>query len=188
MLLRSTRIHALRLVTLGLVPAAALVTAPINTVPAHAMVFWSGTCVVTATLTFDSPIRPVPQVLRYQLNGSSLTNCTSVPTRTGASFTVSGRAVASCDEVTTLFGGGAFSFTSATGSDVALAASSGSSYNQHWAFPGTNPTTFAASATLTWASVDVSTALGETENCYLHGGTSSMTLTGSLAYEDPSVT
>lgn len=148
---------------------------------ANAQAVISGTCAVSATLSFSAPIMPIPQVVQYGLSGSSVLNCASIPTLTSASFHINGSSVASCAEVTTLFGAGTFGFSSAPSASVGLTTSSGSTSAQQWIFPGTDPGIFNATATLSW----VDSTTNELANCYTRGGTTTMTLVGTLVYEDP---
>ncbi|MCA1597091.1 MAG: hypothetical protein LC772_11815, partial [Chloroflexi bacterium] len=68
-------------VALGLVLAASLGAAP-----AHAQAIWSGSCAVRGTISFSTPVTPVPALVRYQLNASSLLTCVSAPSLSTASL------------------------------------------------------------------------------------------------------
>ncbi len=175
MLHRSARLGARRRLIPGLIPVAALIAVTLNTLPARAAVAVSGTCAVSATLTFDTAVTAVPSLVGYQITGNNILPCVSTPLSATAAFSVRGLAVASCDWVTTLFGAGSFNVTGQT-ANVSLSTSSGETDSQQWDFPGTDPASFNATATLAWEN------LPEIENCYLHGGTSTMTLIGTLTY------
>lgn len=175
MLLGSARLRGRRHLIPALIPIAALIAFSLNAVPARADVAVSGTCLVTATLTFNTAITAVPSLTRYQIAGNNTSPCVSTPPSATAAFLVQGSAIASCDWVMTMFGAGAFNVTGQT-ANVSLSTSSGETDAQQWDFPGTDPASFDATATLAWEN------LTEIQNCYLHGGTTTMTLTGTLTY------
>ena len=163
----------------ALAPLIAIVTASAGALPAHADLANDGACAVSGTLSFGAPITPVPQLVGYHLSGSSLLPCASFPLLSGVGFSVSGLALASCDALTTAFGSGAVGAI-----HVNLAASTGTSQAQQWVFPGTDPTIGNATASLAWVSPDGVTSTLQQANCYL-GGTSVMSVTGTLVYEGP---
>src|SRR5258708_10550300 len=152
MLLRSARLRARRRLISGLIPIAALIAVSLNTSPAKAAVAVSGTCLVTATLTFDTAVTTTPSLTGYQIAGNNTSPCISTPPSATAAFLVRGLAIANCDWVMTLFGAGSFNVTGQT-ANVSLSTSSGETEAQQWYFPGTEPAAFNATATLAWANL-----------------------------------
>ena len=156
-----------RLVVVAMSGAIAL-TASLPSRPAHASLFFDGACTMTLVASTSAPITRTSQFVYINWTG----NGTCVAGQKIQSLLVVGQSGgnASCAAITQ---SGAFSFTFETGGASSFGATGiGTMSTMVWVWPGG----------LGWDSVGV--LVGANAAC-LSGGTSTLTFTGLMPFQDP---
>ena len=169
---RSGAALALCVATVGaLTPAAAT--------PAHASLVINGTCAVTMTISAGAPITKVPAFIPLGYSGAG--TCAGYPYVTESmSLSGSGSANVGCDLLETT--GSAFNFFFSQSGTALTQASPGvgTLSSVSFVFPGVNDLTFDAVGTFAWSNASQQIACATS-------GTSTVTLTGVIVFQDPNL-